>query len=654
MMGPGGWVVGVFLRFSSNGSATMTRLGSQTQAANLQLARQQGLIDKNAFAMANYQRKMEALRLTQLRMVTVGAGVATAVGIGVMATAANDAAKLQIAMIGIQNATGANAAQTERLRGIAFDVSAATAQSVIDSANVMKVMATSGINDPNQLAKIAMPAAKFADVQYLSRGVPFEQGAKQAIQAAHLFQQYGGPGLAHMFDQLTKLSFMMPDDLNRYITQAGYYMPVFRRLGVSDDQALVAGAFMDRMGLGRGKGGTGLQNFVLQQMQALAITEHVQAGRRGALDRLGLLNADGSSKYYNVNRAKYGDDKAHFDVFGSLNAINDAVQRRTKGLSGQSLAKAQGEAIIDIQKALNVQGGRIGFLGTPEAINQLNSMLKQLPKLPGTDKAQGNYMNSLAGQFKLAMTNFQSLMTELGWPWLTDLTKFFHGLGEVFHGAQKWLHENREMGKAIGAIFAGLTAISAAVFVGGSFSLIAAGMEALGVALPTFGGLLAALASPALVAVAAIAAAYLVFNRSTDIAWLFGRMARFMHDKGWPGLEKAFGTGWNALMENVRSKILGGFVFLAAALNDPIGTARALLSKEKNAFGAGYNSGGAAPGGTTHIHHVEVHVHAATDPVKTAKKVAEVLRDPRSMMGTNSSTSRTHWAIPKALSVPTG
>lgn len=386
-----------------------------------------------------------------LMLGALAASIALSTG-GALATGATNAGDLQMAMANIGIATGANPAQLDALRQKAFDVSAATAQSVVNSAQIMAVMAQSGINDPNALAAIALPAAKFADVQFLgSHHVPFTQGATQAIQLAHLFQQYGGKGLESMFDQATRVSQMMPDTLQRYVTQAAYYMPTFRRLGVPDEQAFVAGAFMDRMGLGRGKGGTGLQNFILTQMKALAITGHVQSGQADALGRLGLLNADGSSRFYSVNRAKYGDDKPHFDVFGSLNAINQAILNRTAGLRGQALARAQGQAITDIQRALNIQGGRIGFLGTPEALEQLNLMLKQMAKLPGTAEAQAKLMDTMPGQLQLFRTNFQSLLTDIMWPWLTDMKNTFSFLADKTHEIQAWLHKNPGVEKAVGA-----------------------------------------------------------------------------------------------------------------------------------------------------------------------------------------------------------
>lgn len=475
------WKVAVVYAATSNIAKVMGEASRATILTNEQLKQQNSVLKQRASEEAKLRSQIAQTQAVA-RVATIGFGALAAVSGAAIYTGIRGAADLETAMTGIGIATHATRQQMEMLRQTAFNVSAQTAQSVVDSARVMQIMASSGINNANQLQQIAMPAAKFADVQFLkSQGkVSFEDAARQAIQIAHLYQAYSPKQITPVLDELTKLSFMMPDDLNRFLTQAGYYTPVFRRLGVSDDQSLIAGAFIDRMGLGRGKGGTGLQQFLLHQLGALQLTNHQQQKMAGALGKLGLLNSDGSAKFY---------QNGHFDIIGSLEQIDKSIQEQTKGLKGHALDAAQQKAIMDIQKALGVQGGRIGFLGTPEALQQLHNMIQQLhdPATVGMAEAQARYMNTLNGRFQQFRTNFSSLLTELMWPWLDGMKNTFGFLADKLHEWQVFLHGHRDIEKRIGAgLFA--TFIASVVGVGATSVAAAANVWRLNAAILALSG----------------------------------------------------------------------------------------------------------------------------------------------------------------------
>jgi len=62
-----------------------------------------------------------------------------------------------------------------------------------------------------------------------------------------------------------------------------------------------------------------------------------------------------------------------------------------------------------------------------------------------------------------SVSNLNAVMTELGYPWLADLTKFFKGIGDHLHDFQAWLHQHRDAEKTIGAVAAFLTATLAGI-----------------------------------------------------------------------------------------------------------------------------------------------------------------------------------------------
>jgi TP901 family phage tail tape measure protein len=686
MLGPGGWVVGVFLRFSSNGAATMTRLASSTNAANMQLARQTGQIDKNALAMSRYKAKIEEVRLAQMKLGTTGAGVVAAAGVGVMAYALADAARLQTALVGIKNATGASNGQMDRLREVAFNISAATAQSVVDSAHIMAVMARSGVNDPKRLEQIAMPAAKFADVQYLSRGVPFTEGAQQAIMLAHMFRQYDPAGLTHIFDMMTRLSEMMPHNLSAAVTQMGYYLPTFKSIGVSDEQSVATMALLDRFGYGRGKGGTGMANLALEALGPLQQTQFAQGAKGDMLKQMGLIDNSGHSLFYDAQ-------KKTFDFLGFLNKLGEYA----KGKRGDDVTKT----FISV---FGKQGGRMAMLAEdPKFTSQIEAIIKSMSRKDlGMDAQQSRYMNTLAGQFQLARTNFASLMTELAWPWLAETTSFFHNVGEMLHNAQAWLHGHRDTEKAIGGVFAGLTALAGIRFAVGTASLLLTGARALGllaaaapgvglaarglmlmdgIFLAGFGGKIigvamrlglvstamnvfatvmggsavagvpaalralglgiAGLAGPIAVAMAAIAALLLLTMKPAGSEELTIRKGGSANTYGTKSFWEKFGAqhGWNSVPEDIRKQL-------------HVMHAEDAGGRAANPLKTAHGNPGAHPGGT---HHTTIgKVEIVLPNVKTAKdahEVAAVLNDPRSLMGTSPATARTHPSIPMVLSV---
>jgi hypothetical protein len=437
------WTVAISLISKSNFGLVSSQVSKQAKAMQGQVAASSAQMNQSLAAASASGGALER-RLAGVAKVASAGFTVLGVAVGAaMVAGVKGAADLETAMVGIRNATGATHGEMEKLRGIAFDVSSQTAQSVVNSANIMQVMAQSlgkpapGMSSAQALMGIARPAAMFADVQFLrSKGaISFEDAARQAIQVAHLYQAYTPKQVEPIFDNLTKLSQMMPDNLNRYLTQAAYYMPLYRRMHVAPEESLVLGAWLDRMGLGRGKGGTALSQFLLQQMQPLQITSHQQGKRADALRSLGLLNDDGSAKFL---------EGGQFHVIAAMEQINRTVDARLRGLKGHDYDKAMQDSIVDIQKALGVVGGRAGLLGTPEAVQQLHLMIEQLHLVPGMYVQQARYMDTLNGQFQLFKTNVSSLFTDAMWGSLPYLKGQLHGLAEAAHQAQMWVHAHRD------------------------------------------------------------------------------------------------------------------------------------------------------------------------------------------------------------------
>lgn len=404
-------------------------------------------------ALREQARSNAALRSSLGFVGGMAAGAASGAILGGLRQGTNSAADMQMALTTLQTATGADPAQLESLRGVAFDIADKTAQSATDAAKNLSVLAASGLNDPRQLRELATPIAQFADVQYYKSGTSFQESAKQGVQLAHLFQAYTADKMKPILEQLTKISFAMPDNLNRFLTQAGYYEPVFKGLGVKDSDALEAGAIIDRAGLGRGKGGTALQNLLLNEMNSLALTKHVQGKRSAALQLLGLSNKDGSSRFYNWNEK---DHRNEFDVIGALQQIDKSVKNIPSGLSGPAAAKWQAQRIMAVNAALGLTGERAALAISKDSIDNLTDALKRIGKSGDMSNIQTRYMGTLGAQEQRFKSNMDSLLTDLMWPWLDKLRVGFQWMGDEAHTIQKWMHTHKEAAETISAGLLGI------------------------------------------------------------------------------------------------------------------------------------------------------------------------------------------------------
>lgn len=325
----------------------------------------------------------------------------TLAGVGLEAGALTEAAKLQRNLTRV-SAAGGTPQQVGQLRDLAYVISNATAQSVVQSAGTIATAVSAGITPQQMLAKdkngqtFAEIAAKFADVQFLKSGVPFDTGTRELVQLAHLYRTYTPQGIEHIADQVTKLSFMMPDNLQRYLTQSSYYVPLLSRLGVPQDESLVMGAFLDRMGLGRGKGGTSLQNFTMALMKPAMLTGSRGGAQLTGMKELGLYDA-----HRNPNPGIFRSDAAGnlvTDPLQALKMIATTIADKTRNLRGPAKAREEMQLIGDFQKSFGIQGQRFGLLGDATGIGQLVGMAARLPQMPDVVNAQGMFMQNLGGR----------------------------------------------------------------------------------------------------------------------------------------------------------------------------------------------------------------------------------------------------------------
>lgn len=689
-MGPGGWVVGVFLRFQSNGAATMTRLASTTSAANTQLARQTGQIDKNAFAMANYKRKIEEVKLAQQRLGTAGAGIAFAIGAAAMVYGVNQAAKLERAMTGVQIATGATADQYTRLKGLVMSVSGYTAQSAVTIANEMAAAAQVAFHDPKQLQSLFPMMAKYADVRYMS---PTHDDPVQSIermsQIAHFFGAYTPEKMGPLLDDTARLQYTTRATLQQIVTQGKYFIPIATQMGVSRDTIFQYLAIMGQLGALSGRGGTSVKNLILGA-ESVTPTAHMSQAKFDALNDLKLRDKGGTFKY--LTKDGNLDLVSLVDWLRGMQDVFKASNPRTaKGRLQTDVGAIWGQAAAPLIAALVAASTK----------EQMNRNKTAFTKIPGVQGQWTLYSKDLFYQWNAFITNIANLATVIATPFLPGLTKFFGDMATTIGGWVSFLANHQDVAKTIGSVIAGLTALAGLRFAIGTAQLLIAAATALGVLAPAAPGI--GLAARGLMLLDGVFLAGMG-GRVVAIATKFGvlsaatnAMATVMGGSAVAGITGAFAAVQGALLGFAAFMVSPAILALLATLGLVAVTAKSAGNASEGNVGlfghspkfwldeankgfnvprevrailekSGYHLPGAkgpvsghpnaqhgkagASGGHTTIGTV----HITLPNVKTAKdahEIAAALSDPRSMMGTSPATARTHPSIPMVLSVRT-
>lgn len=407
------YLVGVMIRFNTNGGAQMHRIAAQAQAAEAKV----GKLSAAATKLGGAARAAGA----GFTALGVAAGAALALGL-------RGAADLQDAMNQVQLASKMSGREMEKFHGTAIKMSQSTAQSVTQSMSLLQVLATSGINKPKELEAMALPIARFADTQYLGKHhINFDTSAAQAAKVAHMLNLRTAAQISPALDQLYRMSNDMPDSLGQAMTQLKYFAPSYSSAGVSTNEILNLQATADRLGLGSGRGGTGLGRLYLDVLKPSGPMAKAQKSA-------GLLDASGRSVF--LNKQGVFDPLA---VFSTYNKGRGASS--DKAAFDQKWARGFNTNSLQILKAF----------GSDAGIAQYKAVIEQQKGMAGVTQAQEKLMSSLNSQTKLLITNFQTLATETVFPWLDDITKPVAWLAQKTGGAGNWMNTHPANAKIIAA-----------------------------------------------------------------------------------------------------------------------------------------------------------------------------------------------------------
>jgi TP901 family phage tail tape measure protein len=412
--GFGDWIIGVYLRFTTDGPATMARLSAASSAANAQLLRQQGLIDANTAAMLRYERQIEAVRMRQLQLGTRIAGGIALGGLALGIAGLDQAAQLQKAMVSVGIATNTPESRMEPFRALALQVSNYTAQSIATIGREMATAAAAGLKQPSQLIGAFPHIAKAADVLWLSpQHVDPVNAVKLLTQLTHLFGAYQGPAFTHMLNRATQLMFSQPERFQQMVTQGKYFIPMAVQAGVGEDDIFKLLMSMGQTGLGRGRGGSGIRRMIEYLLGAATLTGHLSAAQHAAMGAgfaghpgLNILGPDGRL------RGTFEDKHGNL-LLGKVLAFLESERSRFR----------PADFANDLTNAFLQQGGLVaGTLLLPQVYAQTSrnwAMVQQQADIEGMWRRYSNTLNFAVPQF---LTNFKNVLAEMFYPALKPTT----------------------------------------------------------------------------------------------------------------------------------------------------------------------------------------------------------------------------------------
>lgn len=401
-------------------------------------------------AAAKLQKRMDSIK-------TMAKGGAYLLGgAGVLAApflfAIDKAAELQKQMIAIQLATRGTTGEMDKMRGAIEGIAAQTIFSNIDVAKMGKLIATGTGLGANQVTSLLPTFGKFADVQTLMKGTPFEQSTNTLVRLAHLAGHFDAPGLSKYADLLTKASLIVPGGLGEVAGALQYSQGVAKSaLGVDDENAVLLVSLLNRLGLKGSRGGTNAIAAMTRTIPGIFGSGLLKGKSNEALRDMGMTDAQGHSKVFKDGK---------FDVVTWMGLMGEFVQRQ---FASHPEAIARQNIMKDFQHAFGVQGSRVATLfSSPQAIEQFKLIGKSFNEAGGAEAMQKRFADeSVAQQWTNAKTNFISAMTELGITLLPMASKALKALNRELGAVVVWISKHQSATKKLAESFLALAGVMA-------------------------------------------------------------------------------------------------------------------------------------------------------------------------------------------------
>ena len=456
-MALGGWLIESVFKFTglAGGAADMSKFAAATDAASISEARLRGEINSQEAAwmrLSAAQEKAALSRRTAMNEATTRAAglgfLALAAGIGF---AADEAGRLQRAMMSVNIATGFKAPQA--LQAMVMHVSGMTAQSSVTIAEELAAVASSGINDPKRLASVFPLFAKAADTLFLSpKHKDPTQTVTELTQFAHIFGAYQGKALTDMVNSAAKLMYVQPESIESMIRQGRLFVGKGLAYGVSQDELFDQFMMMGQTGFLKGRGGSGIANYMTNLEGASTQTNHLSKARRAAMMDLHVWDSDG--------RLKFLDEHGNLELRQSIEYFAKLAKTMPKA-----------EFMTDLQNAFGTQAAAyLAVVTRPAVQQQAEQNRRSLKAIPDVDHMWRDYMGTFLASVNKAWTNLVNVMIDIIGPSLPTLTKMFNSIADNLGRFGDFLNAHPTMAGNLSALAFGMTAFLGSVAAAGAIS----------------------------------------------------------------------------------------------------------------------------------------------------------------------------------------
>ena len=284
-----------------------------------------------------------------------------------------------------------------------------------------------------QVQSILPAYVKYADVQLLMKGAPYEQSVRDAIMAAHGAQHYDAQSLTQYLNLINKASLMIPGSTTEIVRGLAYSQGIAKTaLGSSDEQNILMIALLNRMGFPGTRGGTNVSAAMTRSIPGVFGSGLLRGKSHEALAAMGMIDAKGHAKVFTDGK---------FDTLKWAGLLSDYV---TREYASHPEAIARQDIMKNFQRAFGTIGARaVSLLSSPQAIEQMRTMGAQMQQFGGFEGMQQIFKDeSVAQQYQNAMTNMQSAMVELGLTLLPTVTKALNKFNSYMGELIDWMMKN--------------------------------------------------------------------------------------------------------------------------------------------------------------------------------------------------------------------
>lgn len=390
------------------------------------------------FADAELAAGKLQVRLDKIRGFFVGGTALFGAGAAMAApliASIDKAAQLQKQMIAIQLSTRGTTAEMGALRATIEQISGQTIFSAIDVAKMAKQVSTGTGFNAQQLQNVLPAYARYADVQALMKGAPYEQSIGDAIRAAHGAGHFDAKSLTEYLDLINKASLIIPGSTAEIAKGLAYFQTVSKNeLGLSDNDSILAVALANRLGMHGTRGGTTLTAALTRSVPGV-FGSGLLTGKSGeSLKDMGMVDAHGRAKVFKDGK---------FDMLTWMGLTADYVARE---FASNPENEARQHILQHFQRAYGTQGSRLAsLLGTPQAITSWKELGAQFGQYGGFEAMQETFANqSVAQQWMNTKADFSNALTEVGMTLLPTASKALQTLNGYLKDFVAWTTKNPE------------------------------------------------------------------------------------------------------------------------------------------------------------------------------------------------------------------